>query len=196
MHTSNHTPEQALQLLQEGNQRYINSCCEHPHQSSQRRTEVSAGQHPFAAVLSCADSRVPVELIFDQGIGDLFVLRNAGNVVDDVILGSIEYGVEHLGINLVLVLGHTRCGAVTAAVQGGKAEGHLGSILDQIAPSVSAAAQESGDPVLNATRANVSRMVEQVRTSQPVLAALVQAGKIQVIGGIYDLQDGRVEFTR
>jgi len=194
MHSSGLSPEQALHLLREGNLRFTSGQVEHIHQSLQTRAEVLNGQHPFAAVLSCADSRVPVEILFDQGIGDVFVMRNAGNVVDDVVLGSIEYAVEHLGVRLVVVLGHSACGAVTAALQGGEAEGHLGSILDQIAPAVESTRHENGDALDNAIRANVRRMVDLVCASEPILSAAVEAGSLQVVGGIYTLATGKVEF--
>lgn len=194
MHTATITADQALQLLVEGNLRYTSGKAEHPHQSAERRTEVLGGQNPFVTILSCADSRVPPEVFFDQGIGDLFIIRNAGNIVDDVVLGSIEYAAEHLGVPLILVLGHTKCGAVTATVQGGEAPGHIGSIVQTIQPAVQASRGQEGDAVLNAILVNVQMMVEKIQYSQPILAELVEKGHVKVIGGIYHLDSGKFEI--
>ncbi len=194
MHTSTVTAEQAKQMLIEGNRRYTGGAANHPHQSAERRAEVAGGQHPFAVLLSCADSRVPPEVFFDQGIGDLFVIRNAGNIVDDVVLGSMEYAVEHLGTPLIVVLGHTRCGAVTATVQGGEAPGHIGSIVETIQPAVEASKGAQGDAVLNVTLANVKLTVETIRNSQPILAHAVEHNGLAVVGALYHLESGEVEF--
>ncbi|HEY4484757.1 MAG TPA: carbonic anhydrase, partial [Nitrospiria bacterium] len=124
-------PDKALTMLMEGNARYVEGKMLHPNQAADRMGELAKGQHPFAVILGCADSRVPPEIVFDQGLGDLFVLRVAGNIADDAVIGSIEYAVEHLGTTLVFVLGHERCGAVSAAVEvvtkGAKVPGHIGS---------------------------------------------------------------------
>lgn len=133
------TPDAALRLLLEGNQRFIQGTVRHPHQTAERRKETSAGQAPFAVVLTCADSRLSPEIVFDQGLGDLFVVRNAGNLLSDHVIGSIEYAVEHLHAPLIVVMGHTRCGAVAAAVAGGEAGGHVQSIVDSLAFVVAAA---------------------------------------------------------
>lgn len=194
MHSAAISADQALNLLMEGNLRYTAGKAEHPRQSAERRAEVLGGQHPFAVILSCADSRVPPEVFFDQGIGDLFIIRNAGNIVDDVVLGSIEYAVEHLGVPLVLVLGHTKCGAVTATVSGGEAAGHIGSIVETIKPAVLASQNQLGDAVLNATLVNVQLTVEAIKNSQPILAEFVAKGRLKVIGGIYHLDSGKVEI--
>jgi carbonic anhydrase len=151
---------------------------------------VVAGQSPFAVILGCADSCVPPEVFCDQGLGDLFVVRNAGNVVDEVVLGSLEYGVEHLGAPLVVVLGHTQCGAVTAAVQGGHAAGHIGSIVDRRQPAVAAASRQAGDAVLNAIRANVQQAVAALQACQPILAEAVKLGQLKIVGGLYHLDTG------
>lgn len=193
MHSSSVTSDQALQMLIEGNRRYTAGKAEHPNQSGERRTEVLAGQHPFAIVLSCSDSRVPPEVFFDQGIGDLFIIRNAGNIVDDVVLGSIEYAAEHLGVPLVMVLGHSKCGAVTATVQGGEAPGHIGSIVETIQPAVDASKGQHGDAVLNATLANVRLTVDRIKKCEPILAELEQHGKLMVVGAFYHLDTGAVE---
>ncbi len=195
MHTSSLTPDQALQTLLDGNRRFCTGKAVHPHQSAGRRSEVVAGQHPLAMVLCCSDSRVPPEVLFDQGVGDIFVVRNAGNIVDDVVLGSLEYGAEHLGANLILVLGHTRCGAVTAAVQGGEAHGHIHRIINTIMPAVAATRGEAGDAILNATRANVRRVVRDIQGCWPILAEMATKGQLKVAGGLYHLDSGEVELV-
>ncbi len=159
----------ALAKLVEGNRRYMRHKAQHPDESLARRKELEGAQHPFAVILGCADSRVSPELLFDQGLGDLFVIRVAGNIVDDAILGSIEYAVEHLGTKLILVLGHEKCGAVTAAVEGGAAAGHLPAVVDAIRPVVAATADMPGDKVHNCVLENARRVARQIRESEPVL---------------------------
>lgn len=188
--------DQALKMLEEGNARYTGGKTTHPHGDAASREAVAQAQHPFAIVLGCSDSRVPPEVLFDQGVGDLFVVRTAGNVVDDVVLGSIEYAAEHLGSALVVVLGHERCGAVKATAAGGEAPGHLPSLVKAIQPSVDKAKGMQGDLVENAVDLNVQAMAKEIETSQPILAKLVEEGKVKVIGGKYDLDTGKVEFKK
>jgi carbonic anhydrase len=188
------TPDQALDKLMQGNRRYLFARMSHPVSNEERRREVAKAQHPFAVILGCADSRVSPEIVFDEGLGDLFVVRVAGNIVDDAILGSIEYAVEHLGTSVVLVLGHERCGAVQAAVAGGEAPGHVGVLVQCIRPAVDSTRGLPGDPVDNAVRANVTIMVQQLRRSTPILSAAVAAGKLRIVGGRYDLDTGVVEI--
>jgi len=194
MSTATPTPDQALQMLVTGNRRYVSGQALHPNQSAERRQALVSGQQPFAAVLACADSRVPPEVFCDQGLGDLFVVRNAGNVVDDVVLGSLEYAVEHLGAPLVAVIGHTRCGAITAAVQGGHAPGHIASVVDRLKPAVAAASGEAGNAVLNAVVANVRQAVAALKACEPILAEAARIGRLQVAGGVYYLDTGELEF--
>ena len=144
--------------------------------------------------MSCADSRVPPELIFDQGLGDLFIIRVAGNVVSDTELGSLEYGAEHLHVPLLVVLGHQHCGAVTAAVEGGEAEGHIAALVNLLRPAVEKTQGMPGDHVENAVKANVEMVVKQLRSSTPVLAKLVSEGKLKVVGAVYSLDTGKVTW--
>ena len=190
------TPELALQQLMEGNLRYAEGNASHPHQSPERRAELISGQQPFAVILGCSDSRIPPELIFDQGLGDVFVIRTAGEVVDNASLASIEYAVDHLGVPLVMVLGHDSCGAVTAAVQGGEAEGHLGSLMDFIRPAVEQAreAGEGSDLLNGSIDNNVFNIVEALKSSQPVLSEKVEAGELMILGARYRLDSGLVEI--
>ena len=188
-------PDQALQRLISGNQHYASAQFTHPNQMSKRRMELCSGQHPFATIIGCSDSRVPPEIIFDQGLGDLFIIRVAGNVVDDLVLGSIEYAADHLHTPLIMVLGHEKCGAVTATVEGGEAHhGHFDAFMKAIKPAVDKVKALSGDKVDNAVRANVKRVVEQLKSSNPILAELVKEGKLKIVGARYDLDTGLVDI--
>jgi len=184
--------ERFVQRLLDGNRRYVDGKPSHPNQTLERRKHVAKGQHPFAVVLSCSDSRVPPEIIFDQGIGDLFVVRVAGNIVDDAGLGSIEYAVEHLHASLIVVLGHERCGAVEAAVKGGEAPGRIKSLVEAIRPAVEKSKGEPGDLAENAMRANVRLVVDHLKASKPILEHFVHKGTLTVVGARYDLDDGQV----
>ncbi|MCX7965444.1 MAG: carbonic anhydrase [Syntrophorhabdaceae bacterium] len=188
------TEKDPLTLLIEGNKRYASGHPIHPHEDSERRKEVSSGQKPFAVIVGCSDSRVPPQIIFDQGIGDLFIIRVAGNIVDDVALGSIEYAVEHLGTELVVVLGHSKCGAVMAAVNGTEEDGHIRCIIKTIMPAVEKARKQEGDVIVNAIRNNIDMMVETIKNSEPIISKLIKKGKLKVIGAHYDIDTGVVEF--
>jgi carbonic anhydrase len=190
------SPDRALQLLMEGNARYVSGATTGPHRGLDRRAEVASAQHPYATILSCADSRVPPELVFDAGLGDLFVPRVAGNVLNDELLGSIEYGSEHLHSPLIMVLGHERCGAVEATIaaltQGAQFDGHIPSLARAIAPAVESVRTMSGNFLDNAIRANVALVVSQLVGLSPVLAELASHGDIKIVGGYYSLQTGQV----
>src|SRR5881396_1032789 len=188
-------PAEAIAKLKEGNGRYASGKLQHPGQTTERRAELTKDQHPFAVIVSCSDSRVPPEIVFDQGLGDLFIVRVAGNVINDEGLGSIEYSVDHLGTRLILVLGHQSCGAVKAARETiaakGKAPGHIESLVTAIKPAVEATAKDDLDATI---KANVKNVVQALRSSTPILKAEVDSGKIQVIGGYYSLDTGAVTF--
>src|ERR1700756_2846594 len=188
-------PAEAISKLKEGNGRYTSGNLQHPGQTTERRTELAKTQHPFAAIVCCSDSRVPPEIVFDQGLGDLFIVRVAGNVINDEGLGSIEYTVDHLGTRLILVLGHQRCGAVDAARETiaakGKAPGHIQSLVTAIKPAVEATAKDDLETTI---KANVKNVVQALRSSTPILKGEVDSGKIQVIGGYYSLDTGAVTF--
>ena len=188
-------PTEAISKLKEGNGRYTSGSLQHPGQTTERRTELAKTQHPFATIISCSDSRVPPEIVFDQGLGDLFIVRVAGNVINDEGLGSIEYSVDHLGTRLILVLGHQSCGAVQAAKETiaakGKAPGHIESLVTAIKPAVEATAK---DDLETTVKANVKNVVQALRSSTPILKAEVDSGKIKVIGGYYSLDTGAVTF--
>lgn len=194
--TTTMTGDQAMQALMDGNKRYIAGNPTHPHQDMQRVAEVSQGQTPFAIILSCADSRVAPEILFDQGVGDIFIIRVAGNVAaDDTIIASMEYAVAMLGVPLLMVLGHQSCGAVAAAVQGGDLPGHLNSLVQAIAPAVAQAQRQTGDTVDNAISANVRLMVEKLQVMEPIFAEKVRSGALKVVGARYSLETGSVELV-
>jgi carbonic anhydrase len=188
-------PAEATSKLKEGNGRYTGGNLQHPGQTTEQRADLAKSQHPLAIIVSCSDSRVPPEIVFDQGLGDLFVCRVAGNVIDDHSLGSIEYAVDHLGVRLIVVLGHQRCGAVQAAKETiaakGKAPGHIQSLVTAIEPAVEATVKDD----LEATvKANVQNVVQALRSSTPVLKAKIDAGELKVVGAYYSLDTGAVAF--
>lgn len=193
-HEQTPNPDQSLELLTKGNGRYLARHPAHPHQTSKDRIRLVGGQHPFAAVLSCSDSRVPPEIVFDEGLGDLFVVRVAGNVADDFVTGSLEYAAHHLHVPLIIVLGHSKCGAVQATIAGGEPETHVNSLVLAIKPAVEQAAHEKGDLLTNAVRDNVVRVVEGLNASEPVLGKSVHEGKLKIKGAVYNLDTGKVEF--
>jgi carbonic anhydrase len=183
-----------LAELRAGNGRHVKAQYEHPHESSTRRQELVQGQHPHAVILTCADSRVPPEIVFDQGLGDLFTIRVAGNIAPDAEVASIEYAVEHLHTPLVVVMGHQSCGAVAAAIEGGETPGHLPALVNAIRPAVEKARTLPGNLSDNTIRLNVEMVVEQLRSSQPLLAEEVAAGKLRIAGAVYSLDSGIVTW--
>ncbi len=189
------TPDQALTQLTRGNERFVAGWPDHPNQSARRRREVSdAGQQPYAIILSCADSRVPPEIVFDQGLGDVFVIRVAGNVLDDVILGTIEYAVEHMHTPLVMVLGHDKCGAVTAAVERVKTNSHVQAVVDALQPALLLAEGQEGDRISTAIDANIRYAVKKLQASEPVLMGACAAGQLRIVGARYNLDTGGVKI--
>ena len=191
---SNITPDAALKKLMDGNQRYIDQKRTFPDQSRSRISEVAEVQHPFATILACSDSRVAPEIVFDQGLGDLFDIRVAGNFLDDVVLGNIEYATLELGVPLLVIMGHERCGAVKAALDGKAMPGYISTLVAAIKPAVDATKNQLGDAWDNAVRANVKMNVNKLQSSSPILAEAVKAGKLKVVGARYDLDTGKVEM--
>ena len=191
------SPEEALKRLKEGQARYQTGQPVHPGQSLERRKTLAGGQKPIAAFLACADSRVPVELVFDQGLGDLFVVRVAGNSAGVDELGSIEYAVEHLGVSLLVVLGHSKCGAVSAVVEGGKLPGNIGPALQNIVPAARQAKAENpaatGEALIAETvKTNVWEAIRTALQRSPIIREHVKEGHLQVVGAVYDLASGGV----
>lgn len=196
------TPAQALAKLKQGHEDFLNDKpTPMTMRDSDRRVAIARAQVPFAVLVGCSDSRVPPELLFDTGLGELFIVRNAGNTIDTVAMGSIQYAVQVLNVPLVLVLGHERCGAVDAAVSVVEKNtvfpGSIGQMVEPIIPAVlkAKAMGAAGDGLLDgAVRENVRRTVERLRTGEPTLADPIKAGKLMVVGARYDLDDGKVDF--
>lgn len=188
------TPDESLEKLMEGNQRFVNKKRQSPNQDFARLAEVAKGQKPFAAILGCADSRFPSEIIFDQGLGDLFVCRVAGNVATPEEIGSLEFGSLVLGTKVIVVVGHKRCGAVEATIKGAQVPGQIASLLDAIKPAVQETEGKSGDRLENASKANVMLQAERLKAS-PVISQLIQENKLKVVGAYYDLDTGVVSLV-
>ncbi|MGB8645775.1 MAG: carbonic anhydrase [Anaerolineae bacterium] len=188
---TNISPTEALQRLVDGNKRYVAGSYLRPHQSPARRIEVAETQHPFSVILGCSDSRVPPELVFDQGLGDLYVIRVAGHVPDEAVIASLAHAVEHLGIHLLMVLGHQNCGAVRAAVEGDPG-GHLAHLVQAIQPAVKKVKFQPSAMVENAVRMHTMLTVQALRTAQPILAKFLKEGQLTVVGAYYDLSHGNV----
>jgi carbonic anhydrase len=185
------TPDEALKKLVEGNDRFVNQKRTSRNQGQERLTEVAQGQEPFAAILGCADSRVPGEIVFDQGLGDLFVCRVAGNIATPEEIGSLEFGTLVLGAKIIVVMGHERCGAVKAAIKGGELPGSIGSLIKSIdIGSVTLKSEVPGD-VDKAAQANVNHQVETLKKS-PILSDLIAKDKLKIVGAYYDLDTGKV----
>ena len=192
------TPAASLERLLKGNARYVEGVSLR-HDFKHEREALAGGQNPYAAVLSCADSRIAPEYAFDSGRGDLFVCRVAGNFANNETVASLEYAVAELATPLILVLGHDACGAVSATIKslkdGTTLPGHLPSLVTGIAPAVKAVSQQGGDTLGNAIRQNVIDNVAKLGSATPILSAAVEQGKLKVAGGIYRLRDGRVEMV-
>lgn len=186
------SPDAALQRLMDGNQRFVQQKGTHPDQSPARMKEVSQAQHPFATILTCADSRVPPEILFDEGIGDLFDIRVAGNIITPEVLGSLEYAVAILDSPLIMVLGHERCGAVTAAVQGKPLPGHISSFVKAIKPAIAQTKGESDDLVDKAVIANVRYQINKLKQNSAIVSQRLLDRKLKIVGGRYDLDTGEV----
>lgn len=186
--------DKALKKLMDGNIRFARMKASHPRRTLSRLKFVAKKQKPFAIVAGCSDSRVPPEIIFDAGLGDLFVVREAGHVIGPTGLGSIEYAVDHLGVRLIMVLGHEGCGAVTAAAEGGKTSAHIAGLIKEIKAAVKKAGAQKGDLIENAVKQNVFNFVRKLKSSKPVLAGLVKKGKLKVVGGRYGMRTGGVEI--
>lgn len=193
------TPDGALALLEEGNRAFLRGEQRSGLSTAQRRLDLAAGQAPFAAYVSCSDSRVPPELLFGRGLGELFIIRNAGNTIDTVALGSIEYAVGVLGVPLVVVMGHESCGAVKAALdvveKNSTFPGQIGRMIEPIIPAVLSARNDGGVALDDAVRANVRRQADYLRTqTDPLMQKPLEEGKLKVVGAYYDLDTGRVDF--
>ncbi len=182
-----------LQKLLDGNGRYVSGDVQHPHSDKNYRRTLVAGQKPFAAILGCSDSRVPLEMIFDQGLGDIFVIRVAGNIANEDTIASVEYAIAELAVPIVMVMGHSQCGAVTAATQPKVFSGHLRHLIDQIRPAVRRAGGHEGDLVDNAIRLNAEIMAQQLIDRSDLIANASNSHQTLVVAAYYDLHTGKVE---
>jgi len=193
----NLTPYQGYELLLEGNKRFINNLnTDHDHLELINQTR--EGQYPFAVILSCMDSRTSVELIFDQGLGDLFSIRVAGNIVNNDILASIEYATKYVGSKVLMVLGHTECGAINSAKKGVQ-DGHITELLKQIQPSISKAMLRHESDYLfkdKVAYANVEHSLEEILTRSSIVKDMFEKGEIGIIGGVYNIENGQVDFFK
>lgn len=190
------TPDSALARLLDGNRRYIAGESLHEHQDPARRAELAGQQNPFGMLFGCSDSRVPAEVVFDQGLGDLFVIRNAGHIVDPSILGSIEFGVDVLGIPLTVVLGHTSCGAVGAAINAvdthSTPSGYLRDVVERIAPAVFEARRDPEAGYEEIVVENVHQTVTAIREKSAVVNRAIAEGRTAIVGALYNLEEGTV----
>ncbi len=201
-HGASVAPDDAWRMLSQGNERFARGLALRPHADADRRRELAKGQAPFAVVVTCSDSRLSPELIYDQGLGDLYVLRSAGNISDgDANLGSIEYAVEHLGSRLIVIMGHSKCGAVSAAVSGVKKDDH--SHIDELAAMLKPAADQAKDKVgglhkddliPEAIEKNVELQIRNLIKGSASVREKVEAGEVKIIGGVYSLENGRVSW--
>jgi carbonic anhydrase len=190
------TPDVAMSLLVEGNRRYVAGVSKR-HDFKHERDALTRGQNPYAAILSCADSRIAPEYAFDCGRGDLFVCRVAGNFANDDTIASLEYGIAVLNIPLIMVLGHGACGAIDATIKsikdGATLPGHLPSLVTSLTPAVKAVSDQSGNLLDNAIRKNVSLNVEKLKAATPIIDKAVTDKKVRIVGGVYNLADGHVD---
>ncbi len=188
---------QALERLKAGNQRFLENRCLNPDRAPSARPLFLDSQYPYAMILGCADSRVPPELLFDEGLGDLFIVRHVGNTADWTALAAVEYAVRHLGVPLVVVLGHEVCGAIQAAAShthSGEPEENLGSVLALLQPAVEKGRAQPGDPLENAMRCNIAMQAEAIRSMGGSVGEALQAGRVRVVGACYRIETGQVEW--
>jgi carbonic anhydrase len=187
------TPDKALSLLIEGNKRLVNNQRQYPHQDFQHIAAVAKEQFPFASILACADSRLPVEIIFDQGFGDTFVVRGAGNIATSEEIGSLEFGSAVLGSKIILVLGHEECGAVKAAIAGKPVPGSIGSILAAIQPALKEGDKTDKTYLIDTVKRNVLLQIDNLKSS-PVLSGLIEENQLKIVGGYFDLDTAEVQI--
>ncbi|HEY9799335.1 MAG TPA: carbonic anhydrase [Leptolyngbyaceae cyanobacterium] len=187
-------PQQALKLLLDGNQRFVNGRPRYPRQSRRRLQAIAKAQYPFAAILGCADSRVPAEIVFDQGLGDLFVVRVAGNIASDMAIASLEYATSVLGTRLIVVLGHENCGAVAAAIKNEPLPGKIGDVVEDIKPALTMVKSTSKNFAQAAILANIQYQAEKLKGKSTVIDQLINQGKLTIVGAAYNINTGQVSI--
>ncbi len=192
---NNLSADEALMKLTQGNERFIKLRETHPDNSKKRRQEMLKGQHPFVVILSCSDSRVPPELIFDQGLGDIFEIRNAGNVLDEHVIGSIEYAVMHCGVKLIVIMGHQDCGAIAATLSGKSETKYIKSLEDSIQPAVEDC-KKHGIEVNsdNVVKAHVMQDIEELMTQDTDLVKYMKENDVKILPAYYHIDTGKVDF--
>jgi carbonic anhydrase len=189
------SPDTALKQLLDGNKRFVEGKRAAPNQSHLRLQETAVAQYPFASILGCADSRVPAEIVFDQGLGDLFVVRVAGNISSQTAIGSLEFSTAVLGSQLIVVLGHAKCGAVIAAIKNEPLPGRIGVFVEEIKPAVESVRFKTGDLEKNSIISNVQYQVKKLAESSTIIGGLIKEGKLKIVGGLYDLSSGKVTLV-
>ena len=196
-HSDNISANDALEKLIEGNERFVQLHLKHPDSSEKRRQEMLKGQHPFVVILSCSDSRVPPELIFDQGLGDIFEIRNAGNVLDEHVIGSIEYAVMHLGVKLIVIMGHQDCGAIAATLSGESDTKYIKSLEDSIQPAIDDC-KENGLKITsdNVVKAHIMQDIEELITKDSELVKYMKENNVKIVPAYYHLDNGKVDFLK
>lgn len=193
--SNNLSADEAIKKLTEGNVRFVELREKHPDSNKKRRHEMLKGQHPFVVILSCSDSRVPPELIFDQGLGDIFEIRNAGNVLDEHVIGSIEYAVMHCGVKLIVIMGHQDCGAIAATLSGKSETKYIKSLEDSIQPAVEDCKKHGLDVTSdNVVKAHVMQDIEELLTQDTALVKYMKENNVRIIPAYYHLDTGRVDF--
>lgn len=192
------TPREAWQMLLDGNRRFVEGVAEHPNQNALRRESLATSQAPFATIFGCSDSRLAAEIIFDLGLGDAFVVRTAGQVIDDAVIGTLEYSIEVLGVPLIVILGHNSCGAVTAAREsmrtGQMPRGFQRSLVERITPSVLDCQREGKDTVNDMVVANVAMVANRILDQSRTIAGAVSMGRAAIVGLYYHLEEGEAEL--
>lgn len=192
---NNISANEAIKKLSEGNKRFVEFKQKHPDSTKERRQEMLKGQHPFVVILSCSDSRVPPELIFDQGLGDIFEIRNAGNVLDEHVIGSIEYAVMHCGVKLIVIMGHQDCGAIAATLSGESETKYIKSLEDSIQPAVESC-KKQGIAVNsdNVVKAQVMQDIEELMSKDLKLVKYMKQNNVMIVPAYYHLDTGKVDF--
>ena len=193
----NLSAKDAIQKLKDGNKRFVKAESQHPDESKERRDEMLKGQHPFAVILSCSDSRVPPELIFDQGLGDIFEIRNAGNVLNEHVIGSIEYAVMHCGVKLIVIMGHQDCGAIAATLSGVSETKYIKALEDSIKPAIDDC-KEQGLEINsdNVVKAHVMQDIEELMAQDTELVKYMKDNDVKIVPAYYHLDSGRVDFLK
>ncbi len=196
-HNDNLSAEQAIEKLKQGNKRFVELKLKHPDSDKKRRKEMLKGQHPFVVILSCSDSRVPPELIFDQGLGDIFEIRNAGNVLDDHVIGSIEYAVMHCGVKLIVIMGHQDCGAIAATLSGVSETKYIKSLEDSIQPAIEDC-KEQGLEINsdNVVKAHIMQDINELISQDTELVKYMKEHEVKIVPAYYHLDSGKVDFLK